>query len=281
MDASAASDVEADVAAVGRLDIVPTMLDVVCRATGMGFAAIARVTEDRWIACAVKDEIAFGLQPGGELVVETTICHEIRASGTPVVIDHAAMDEAFCRHPTPAMYGFESYISVPIVRRDGRFFGTLCAIDPRPVRLSRPEIVGMFRLFAQLIGFHLDAHDQLEASRATPPGRASDGRAARGVRGRAGPRSAQPAGRPRLRHPDAAPGAARRGGDEGSRPDAEQRRAHVGAGRRRAGSGARPPRRRARARALGARGSWARCWSRWWPSCAPPGPIASSRGTSP
>ncbi len=167
MHAHATSDVEAEVAAVGRLDIVPMMLDVVCRATGMGFAAIARVTEDRWIACAVRDDIAFGLEPGGELAIETTICHEIRASGTPVVIDHVAMDEAFRRHPTPAMYGFESYISVPIVRPDGRFFGTLCAIDPRPARLSRPEIAGMFRLFAQLIGFHLDAHDQLEANRAT------------------------------------------------------------------------------------------------------------------
>jgi hypothetical protein len=27
----------------------------------MGFAAIARVTEDRWIACEARDEIHFGL----------------------------------------------------------------------------------------------------------------------------------------------------------------------------------------------------------------------------
>ena len=48
-------------------DAVPQILDVVCRLTGMGFAAVARVTEDRWIACAVRDEIAFGLTPGSEL----------------------------------------------------------------------------------------------------------------------------------------------------------------------------------------------------------------------
>ena len=40
----------------------------------MGFAAVARVTEHRWIVCSVKDEIAFGLQPGIEVKVETTIC---------------------------------------------------------------------------------------------------------------------------------------------------------------------------------------------------------------
>jgi hypothetical protein len=38
----------------------------------MGFAAVARVTEDRWVACSVLDEIDFGLKPGDELRVETT-----------------------------------------------------------------------------------------------------------------------------------------------------------------------------------------------------------------
>jgi hypothetical protein len=45
-------DAEEAVAAVGRIDAVGRILDVVCRTTGMGFAAVARVTEDRWIACA-------------------------------------------------------------------------------------------------------------------------------------------------------------------------------------------------------------------------------------
>jgi signal transduction histidine kinase len=55
------------------------------------------------------------------------------------------------------MYGLQSYISMPIILPDGAFFGTLCAIDPRPARLNRPEVVGMFKNFAQLIAFHLDA----------------------------------------------------------------------------------------------------------------------------
>src|SRR5687768_2718497 len=76
-----------DVAAVGRLDVVSKILDVICRTTGMGFAAVARVTEDRWVACAVQDEIEFGLVPGGELEVVTTICNEIRQSGRAVIID--------------------------------------------------------------------------------------------------------------------------------------------------------------------------------------------------
>src|SRR3954462_2394481 len=143
------------------MESVKTILEVVCRTTGLGFSAVARVTEDRWIACAVRDEIAFGLQPGGELQVEPTICDEIRDNGQPVIIDNVAEDEVYRGHPTPRMYGFQSYISMPIYRPGGRFFGTLCAIDPRPARLNKPETVDMFKLFADLIGFHLDVQERL------------------------------------------------------------------------------------------------------------------------
>jgi len=152
---------EQDVAAIGSIKAIPTILDIVCRSTGMRFAAVARVTEKRWIACSVHDEIAFGLLPGGELKLETTICHEIRQSGEAVVIDHVAEDDVFRGHPTPALYGFQSYISIPIRRTDGTFFGTLCAIDPEPHRLKTPETIAMFEMFADVIGFHLSAIDHL------------------------------------------------------------------------------------------------------------------------
>jgi signal transduction histidine kinase len=162
-----ATDSLHDIEAVGRIPAVPTILEVVCRTTGMGFAAVARVTEDRWIACSVKDNIAFGLAPGGELKIETTICSEIREHHRPVVINHVAEDPLFRHHRTPALYGFQSYISVPIKLPDGSFFGTLCAIDPRPARIDTPEILGMFTLFAELIAFHLAAHRRLDADAAT------------------------------------------------------------------------------------------------------------------
>ena len=161
------TDFAADIDAIQRIDAVPRILEIVCRSTGMGFAAVARVTDGRWICCAVRDEIEFGLQPGGELVVETTICHEIRQSHQAVAIDHVAEDELFCGHHTPAQYGFQSYISVPIILQDGTFFGTLCAIDPRPAKVNNPETIGTFKLFAELIATHLIAVDRLEQSEVT------------------------------------------------------------------------------------------------------------------
>ncbi len=157
-------EVQTEVEKIARLEEVPSILEVVCRTTGMGFAAVARVTESRWIACTVLDEIDFGLKPGGELKVDTTICHEIRQSREPVIINNVAEDALWCKHATPAMYGFKSYISVPIILADGSFFGTLCAIDPKPARLNTPGTIGMFRFFARLIAKNLDADRDLKAS---------------------------------------------------------------------------------------------------------------------
>ena len=66
------SDIERDVAAIDRLDVVHTALKVLRRATGLRIALVARVTEHSWTACAVLDEAGFGLKPGHHLELSTT-----------------------------------------------------------------------------------------------------------------------------------------------------------------------------------------------------------------
>ena len=158
------NSIQADIDAISQIDAVSSILEVICRTTGMGFAAVARVTDTKWVACAVRDEINFGLVPGNELQLETTICNEIRQHHQAVIIDHVAENESFINHHTPAMYGFQSYISIPIIKRNGDFFGTLCAIDPKPARLNNTETISMFNLFADLISLHLDALEQFAIS---------------------------------------------------------------------------------------------------------------------
>jgi GAF domain-containing protein len=156
-------DFQDDLDAIAAIAAIPTILEVVCRTTGLRFAAVARVTDSRWICLASKDDIAFGLASGDELEVGTTICNEIREHHHAVAIDDVAQSPDFCLHPTPLKYGFQSYISVPIVMTDGRFFGTLCAIDPHPNTLNNPSVLGMFDLFARLIAHELDSHARLKA----------------------------------------------------------------------------------------------------------------------
>ncbi|MDO9342139.1 GAF domain-containing sensor histidine kinase [Pseudomonas pergaminensis] len=149
----------ADIATIGRISAVPAMLKVISDMTGLRFAAVARVTDDTWTACAVLDQLDFGLGVGGELDLTTTICHEIRGSHVSVVIDKASEDPLYHDHHTPRLYQFESYISVPVFRTDGRFFGTICALDPNPADLRSSSIQSTMESFARVLSLQIEAEE--------------------------------------------------------------------------------------------------------------------------
>jgi signal transduction histidine kinase len=157
--------IPSDVEAVSRLEAVPTILRVVAETTGLRLSLVARVTQDTWTACAVHDELAFGLKVGGTLDVATTLCSEVRDSHAPIIINHASEDPLYCTHHTPKLYGLESYIAVPIFLKNGEYFGNLCALDSRPTRLDAPNILAMMRLFSELIALQLDAEARQEVTR--------------------------------------------------------------------------------------------------------------------
>lgn len=144
------------------IPIIEQLLDVICRTTGMGFAAVSRMTEEKYITCSTKNTINFGLKPGDELELETTLCNEVRLRKQPIFVENLDDNEEFRDHEVPKTYKFKSYISVPIHRKDGSFFGTLCALDMHPTKIKTPEIEGMFTLFSDLISFHLDAVQELD-----------------------------------------------------------------------------------------------------------------------
>jgi signal transduction histidine kinase len=57
------------------------------------------------------------------------------------------------------LYGIESYVAVPLTRRDGSYFGTLCTLDPQPKELDDQHFE-VFTLLAQLIAFELEAEEE-------------------------------------------------------------------------------------------------------------------------
>jgi len=156
----------ADIATIGRISAVPAILQVIRELTGLRFCAVARVTEDSWTACAVLDQLNFGLQVGGELDVVTTLCHEIRQAHQSVVIDKASEDPLYHNHHTPRIYQFESYISVPIFRIDGRFFGTICALDPNPAPLKSSTIQSTMESFARMLALQIEAEENQQHTEA-------------------------------------------------------------------------------------------------------------------
>ncbi len=137
------------IALIGDDDDLRAVLGKLQRLTQMKFAAIAFVSEDRWVASLVSDGLDFGLAAGDELDVRMTLCDQVRNCSSEILIDDVARDPDWSSHPVPKMYGFRSYLSVPILVGSA-FFGTLCAIDPEPRAQPLAELRGkLFELAAE------------------------------------------------------------------------------------------------------------------------------------
>jgi hypothetical protein len=99
-------DIADAVAAVGRIDAVPILLQVVCECTGMRVAVVARIADTSWIACAVRDEINFGVKPGGRLAVGGALAFSTAPPRTPLMQRAIAapfyQPSAHCAHLIPA-----------------------------------------------------------------------------------------------------------------------------------------------------------------------------------
>ncbi len=157
-------DLPSEVVAVREIPGVATVLDAVCRTTGVSFSAIAHVTATRWVACAVDDRAEFGLAPGDLLPVEQTLCRDVRSAQTAVVIADVQPETGGYQHKILSEYGIRSYISVPILLPDGQFFGTLCGFSRNLCDVGSEKTRDIFRLFAELIGFNLQSLGQLRRS---------------------------------------------------------------------------------------------------------------------
>jgi signal transduction histidine kinase len=149
-------DISKAVAAIGRIDAVPTLLAVLCETTGMRFAAVARVTEKGWTVCAVQDDLQLGIEPGAPFLLRTNLAFESQSPRAPIVVEHASADPSYRTEDDSKIYRVESYISVPIFLPNGGYFGSLCAFDPRPMSASGPHIMSMFTRFAALIAFQFE-----------------------------------------------------------------------------------------------------------------------------
>ncbi|SMC77432.1 GAF domain-containing sensor histidine kinase [Primorskyibacter flagellatus] len=156
-------DFQAEIETILSSETIGVILETVMLATGTRFAAVARVTQDRWVACRTVDEINFGLQAGDEINIRSTFCRMVRDTSERIVFEDVSTDEVYAGHPIAQEFGIVSYASIPIFRSDDSFFGTLCAIDTEPRKLRHPRVLAMLKMFADVIGRSLETEERLEA----------------------------------------------------------------------------------------------------------------------
>jgi len=151
--------IEKDVAAFSRIAAVNMILETLQKLTGLRLSIVVRVDDNSWTACAVVDNLNFGLNPGDQLELSTTYCNTARENAAPLIVKHASQNDDFKDHPGFTVYGVESYIAVPLYRQNGECFGVMCALDLEPKEFSE-ELVSTFELFANLITYEFEAEER-------------------------------------------------------------------------------------------------------------------------
>ncbi|WP_333627861.1 GAF domain-containing sensor histidine kinase [Stenotrophomonas cyclobalanopsidis] len=138
-----------------RIDFRPS-LDLACALTGMRVALVAEVTDTSARSIQSIDSAGLGISSGMPLDVNQTFCKDVRATRTPIWFsDFLAHPEYKCS-PLPGLYGFRSFISVPLLLEDGSIFGTLCTLDPEPRPLDQERVQSLGAL-AEMVAAQIDA----------------------------------------------------------------------------------------------------------------------------
>jgi signal transduction histidine kinase len=162
----AVSDGLREVEIAGRIASLPKVLDVACKTGGMGFTALSRIVDQRWIACGIRDELQTGVDVGQSIALEHTLCRYVQQDLVPLAISDTTSDTRFHDHPAVRSYGFRTFVSVPIFLPDGTFFGSLSGFHYKPRTVDIDIAVRSFEQLANLIALNLDKELQLDQSRA-------------------------------------------------------------------------------------------------------------------
>jgi len=146
-------------------------LELACAVSGMRVALIGRVDATTYEAMHVLDRSGLGLSAGLQLDLATTFCRDVCARREPIAFGDHTVDDQLRDSPLPALYGFRSYISVPVVLDDGSVYGTLCTLDPDVLQVTEDMVRTMTTLAGlvatQIEGLRGRQQDRASAERSS------------------------------------------------------------------------------------------------------------------
>lgn len=146
----------------GDLELI---LQLVSRSAGLGFCAIARVSEKAWTPYRIHDAISFGITAGKSIAISGLPCEQVLKTRKPLVIADARKWRQGARDTRSAFPPFRVFVSAPVFGRDGRIIATLCAADRKAVPLRAGDIAELFTMYARLVSIHLEWNDRVDDTR--------------------------------------------------------------------------------------------------------------------
>lgn len=141
---------------IAEIESISNLLKVATRLTDMRFGAISHMTDTHWTACAVHDELDFGIAVGDAFEIERMLCGELRVNPHPIIVGDVRSDSNYFDHNIPKLYGIESFVSIPIVFLDGSVFGSLCMLDYAPKKIDCPRVIDVLKATVKLFSIALE-----------------------------------------------------------------------------------------------------------------------------
>jgi len=126
---------------------------------GMELAYLAELRDTELVLREVDgDTTAYGgVRPGFTLAREYSWCHEMAAGEAPQLVPDADGLPQAAGHPFVKVTGIRAYAGVPVRRRDGSLYGSLCCLSRQPQPQLDERDLRYLDVLARMAGSRLDA----------------------------------------------------------------------------------------------------------------------------
>ncbi len=146
------------------LESLSEMLAAIRRELHMDVAFVSRFANGRRIFEHVDALVPCGpVQEGASDPLETTYCQRVVDGRAPLVIPDTAREPSVKDLPITESLGIRSYLSAPIVLRDGSVYGTLCCLSHRAEPSLSQRDADALRAIADMVAAGVSKRGQLRS----------------------------------------------------------------------------------------------------------------------
>ncbi len=117
---------------------------------------VTRTEGEDWIVLHAQDH-GYGVKQGDVFRWTDSFCSRMVAGNGPRIAPNSVLVSAYAEAPIVDQIPIGAYVGVPLMAEDGRLFGTLCAIDPRPQPEAITDQLPLIELLAKLLSSILRA----------------------------------------------------------------------------------------------------------------------------
>jgi diguanylate cyclase (GGDEF)-like protein len=123
---------------------------------GMDLWMVGRADNEDWVVLTAEGP-GYGVHAGDVFRWADTFCSRMVLGDGPRVAPNAEDVPAYAALPITGRLPIGAYVGVPLVDGEGRVFGTLCGLSPRPMPASLAQEQPMVEVFADMLSGLLSA----------------------------------------------------------------------------------------------------------------------------